>query len=63
MGGLLDLPTTTQAYLALSKLSEKLEKAAKKIAKTFSNDRKAPMPENKQDLTRQIANKKAQSRG
>lgn len=63
MGGLVDLPTTTQAYLALSKLSEKVEKAAKKIAKTFSRDRQAPVPENKQDLTRQIANKKAQSRG
>lgn len=44
MGGLLDLPTTTQAYLALSKLSEKLEKAAKKSRRLFPTTAKPPCP-------------------
>lgn len=40
-----NLPITTQAYMGVSKVAERVEKAAKKISKIFSSTRTAPIPE------------------
>lgn len=63
-----NLPITTQAYMGVSKVAERVEKAAKKIKKVFSGTRKAPVPEQKKEdvkskkLANEIINRKQSSR-
>lgn len=49
IGGLIDLPVSTQLYLAGDKMAEKLVGAAEKIKSAFSGARKAALPEKKND--------------
>lgn len=51
---IINLPETTQAYIGITKISEKITNVAKKINRIFSSKREAPHPEKKQDLASQI---------
>ncbi len=52
-----NLPITTQVYMGVSKVADKVEKAAKKIKKIFSSDHMAPVPEKKQDAAGRLTEK------
>ena len=49
-----NLPITTQIYMGVSKVADKVEKAAQNIKKIFSADTMAPVPEKKQKTAKQL---------
>lgn len=58
LAGVFNLPVSTQVYMAVSKASERLEKAAEKQKRFFSSTRPAPVPEKKEDGVLRAALKK-----
>lgn len=52
-----NLPITIQVYMGVSKVADKVEKAAQKIKKIFSSEHMAPVPEKKQDAAGRLTGK------